>query len=115
MGVALAPARGRGKSRKSLDLIRAAFRILSEIHPASVRAVCYRLFNEKLIDSMEKGCTNAVGAQLTYAREKGIIPWEWIVDGTREIEQPATWDDPGQLLRAAARQYRQDWWKQQSD
>ncbi len=108
-----APRRGRGKAAKNLALIDAAFRILSEIQPASVRAVCYRLFTERLIESMEKRCTNAVGTQLTWAREQGAIPWEWIVDGTREIERPRTWDNPGQLLRAAARQYRQDWWKQQ--
>jgi hypothetical protein len=41
--------RGRGKAQKNLDLIEAAHRILSEIQPASVRAVDYKLFNEKLI------------------------------------------------------------------
>jgi hypothetical protein len=111
--IADAPRRGRGKARKSLDLIGAAHRILSEIQPASVRAVCYRLFNEKLITSMAKSETNRVGTQLTWARERGLIPWDWIVDGTREIERPQTWNDPEQLLRAGARQYRQNLWKQQ--
>jgi hypothetical protein len=111
--IAAAPRRGRGKAQKSLELIDAAYRILSEIQPASVRAVCYRLFNEKLIASMAKNETNRVGAQLTWAREQRMIPWEWIVDGTREIERPKTWNDPGSLLRACAQQYRQDFWKQQ--
>jgi hypothetical protein len=105
--------RGRGKAQKSLDLIDAAYRILSEIQPASVRAVCYRLFTEGWIDGMDKKYTNRVGTQLTWAREQGLIPWAWIVDGTREIERPTTWHNPGQLLRACARQYRQDWWLQQ--
>lgn len=111
--IAATPRRSRGKARKSLELIEAAYRILSEIRPASVRALCYRLFTEGRIPDMSKGSTNAVGAQLTWAREHDIIPWEWIVDGTRAIERPTTWDSPDQLLRAAARQYRQDWWKQQ--
>ena len=70
--IAAAPRRGRGKSQKSLDLIEAAHRILAEIAPASVRAVCYRLFNEKLIASMAKGETNRVGdfAVLRYGE-----PW----------------------------------------
>ena len=110
-----APRRGRGKAQKSLELIDAAYRILSEIQPASVRAVCYKLFNEKLSPSMAKSETNRVGQQLTWAREKGLIPWEWIVDGTREIEQPQTWSNPGSLLRAVAKQYRQDFWKQQEN
>jgi hypothetical protein len=111
--IAAAPRRGRGKAQKSLDLIDAAYRILSEIQPASVRAVDYKLFNEKLIASMAKSETNRVGTQLTWARERRLIPWDWIVDGTRTVEQPATWNDPGSLLRACANQYRQDYWKQQ--
>jgi len=96
-----------------MALIDAAYRILSEIHPASVRAVCYKLFNEKLIKSTAKSETNRVGTQLTYAREQGLIPWEWIVDGTRTIERQPSWDSPDELLRAASQQYRRDWWKQQ--
>jgi hypothetical protein len=111
--IATVPRRGRGKAQKSLDLIDAAYRILSEIQPASVRAVCYRLFNEKLIRSMAKSETNRVGTQLTWAREHDLIPWEWIVDGTRTIERQPSWDSPTELLRAAARQYRRDWWEQQ--
>ena len=39
----------RGKSSQSLELIDAAYEILEEIQPASVRAVCYKLFNRGLI------------------------------------------------------------------
>jgi hypothetical protein len=111
--IASAPRRGRGKAQKSLELIGAARRILSEIQPASVRAVCYKLLNEKLIPSMAKSETNRVGQQLTWAREHGLIPWWWIVDGTRAIAQPTTWDSPEKILRAATRGYRRDWWEQQ--
>ena len=72
----------RGKARRTLALIEAAAEILDEIHPATVRAVCYRLFTLGLIDSMKKGETNRVSTQLTYAREQRIIPWEWIADET---------------------------------
>ncbi len=37
-----AARKGRGKSKASLQLIDAAIRILEEIQPASVRAVCWR-------------------------------------------------------------------------
>ena len=107
------PRRGRGKAQKSLDLIDAAYRILSEIQPASVRAVCYKLFTEKRIKSMAKNEVGKVGTQLVWAREQGLIPWAWIVDSTRAIERPSTWDNPGQILETAARQYRRDWWQQQ--
>jgi hypothetical protein len=44
---------------------------------------------------------------------KGIIPWEWIVDETREVERISTWDDPEQYARAVARSYRRDFWNRQ--
>ncbi len=105
--------RGRGKSALSLKLIEAAIRILDEIQPCSVRAVCYRLFMEKLIKDMSKNSTGAVGKQLVYARENGLIPWEWIVDETREAETVASWDSPESIIRVAVSQYRKDYWAMQ--
>ena len=35
---------------------------------------------------MKKTETNRVGHHLTEARERGLIPWAWIVDETREAE-----------------------------
>ena len=80
----------RGKTAKSLALIDACYTILEEIHPATVRAVCYQLFIRQLIESMAKTCTNRVSDQLVYARKQGIVPREWMVDGTREAERPGT-------------------------
>jgi hypothetical protein len=81
----------RGKTQRTLSLINACYDILAEIHPATVRAVCYQLFIRKLLPSMAKTCTNRVSTQLVYAREEEIIPWAWIVDETREPERPGTW------------------------
>jgi hypothetical protein len=105
--------RGRGKSNRSLELVQAAHAILAEIQPATVRAVCYRLFVAGVIDSMEKKNTSRVSVQLTWAREQGIIPWRWIVDETREAEYVPAWDDPESFARSISRQYRKDYWSQQ--
>jgi hypothetical protein len=105
--------RGRGKAKKSLELINAAVDIMQEIQPAPVRAVCYRLFVAEMIDSMVKSEVDKVGRQLVYAREEGIIPWSWIVDETREAERIASWDHPDELIAAAIRQYRKDYWSGQ--
>ncbi len=105
--------KGRGKSQKSITLINTAIRILEDIQPASVRAVCYRLFIEKLIPSMSKANTNAVGTQLVWAREQGHIPWEWIVDESRKVERINTWKDPESIIRAAVRGYRKNYWSTQ--
>jgi hypothetical protein len=104
----------RGKTAKSLALIDACRDILQEIQPAPVRAVCYQLFVRQLIESMAKTCTNRVSAQLVYAREEGLVPWDWIVDETREAERPHTWADPERYINVVMRAYRRDRWALQS-
>ena len=104
---------GRGKAQRSLDLIDAAHEILEEIQPASVRAVCYQLFNRGLIESMEKKSTNRVSELLTAAREDGTIPWEWIVQEGRGIERVSTWRDPAAFARTVMDAYRKDKWEAQ--
>ena len=105
--------KGRGRSEKSMILIEAARRILQEIQPCSIRAVCYRLFTQKMIPDMSKKSTGAVGTQLVFAREAGLIPWEWIVDETRAAETVASWDNPEQIISSAVAQYRKDYWVMQ--
>jgi hypothetical protein len=105
--------RRRGKSRASLAIVEAAERILSEIAPATVRAVCYRLFVEGLIPNMSKASTDKVSRLLVDAREQEIIDWSEIVDETREVEQLPSWDDPQSLIRAAVSQYRKNYWDAQ--
>ena len=103
----------RGKAVKSLRLIRAIWEILAEIRPASVRAVCYQLFIRRLIEDMSKRCTNRVSTQLVYAREQDLIPWEWVVDETREAEWTPSWDDPAAFIESVIPQYRRDRWRDQ--
>jgi len=106
---------GRGRSQASMDMIVASRRILTEIQPATVRAVAYRLFNERMISSMSRNETNRVSRQLTAAREEGAIPWEWIVDETRSAERVGMWDSPEQIINTATKQYRRNVWKEQND
>ena len=79
--------KGRGLSEERKRRIEAAYDILEEIQPTSVRAVCYRLFTEGLISTMAVRETQKVSSDLVLAREEGLIPWKWIVDETREAER----------------------------
>src|SRR5581483_3137911 len=103
----------RGKTQRTKDLIAACVDILREIQPASVRAVCYRLFTLGFIESMAKTNTNKVSAALTYAREEGFVPWEWIVDETREAEWAGTYASLESYARLMQRLYRRDRWQEQ--
>jgi hypothetical protein len=102
--------KGRGLARKTIDLIDAIVEIAEAIQPCSVRALAYQLFNRKLIPSMAKQQTQKVSRVCTIAREKGYLPWSWIVDPTREVECVPTWEDPEGYARAVQRSYRRNKW-----
>jgi hypothetical protein len=111
--MSVAPRRGRGKSAKSLALISAAYDVLSAIHPATVRAVCYQLFVRGVIRSMAKTETNRVSRLLRIALESEEISWSWIVDETREPERVSAWESPAAYTETVKRSYRRDRWADQ--
>jgi hypothetical protein len=88
--------------------------VAMKAEPITGRGVGYKLFSANLIPSMSAKVMNGtVYRLLKLAREEGTIPWEWIVDETRQLEQVATWDNPARYMRAVARSYRRDFWQQQ--
>jgi hypothetical protein len=107
--------KGRGRAQRSLDLMKAMYEIAEESQPITGRGVGYKLFSLNLIQSMSKNDMQGVYRLLKEAREEGKIPWEWIVDETRTLEQVPTWDDPAQYMVAVARSYRRHFWQQQPE
>ena len=103
----------RGKSSQNLAMINAAYRILQDIQPTTVRSVCYKLFTQGFIPDMSVKSTQRVSVQLVYAREVEIIPWEWLVDDTRKASRASLWHDPAQIIKAAVNSYRRDYWQDQ--
>jgi len=105
--------KGRGRAQRSLDIIKAMHKIAKDGQPITGRGVGYKLFSLNLIPSMGRNDMQVVYRLLKEAREESIIPWEWIVDETRELEQVSTWDNPAAFVRTVARAYRRDFWQQQ--
>ena len=105
--------KGRGRAQRSLELIEAMYEIAEEAEPITGRGVGYKLFSLNLIPSMSRNDMQTVYRLLKEAREEGTIPWEWIVDETRELEQVASWDDADAYMQTMVRDYRRDFWKQQ--
>jgi hypothetical protein len=106
---------GRGMAQKSLDLIDACASILAEIQPTTVRSVCYQLFTRGLIESMSRNETAKVSRLLVIGRENGSIPWNWIVDETREAERVPAWKGLGDYSETILRSYRRDFWELQPE
>ena len=105
--------KGRGIAQRSRDLIEAMYTVTEAAQPITGRGVGYKLFTARLIPSMARNEMQRVYRLLKEARERGIIPWEWIVDETREIERVSTWSNPAAYARTVARSYRRDFWDQQ--
>jgi hypothetical protein len=75
--------------------------------------VAYQLFTRGLIDNMGDKCVRNVSRMIVIAREKGIIPWEWIVDETRQEERVSSWNGLGDFSETVVRAYRKDFWQHQ--
>jgi hypothetical protein len=106
--------KGRGRSKRSLDLIAAMYAAAEAAHPITGRGIGYKMFVALLIASMSRSEMQRIYRLLKEAREQGDIPWDWIVDETRELEQVETWANPAHFARTLARSYRRDFWDQQS-
>ncbi len=105
--------KGRGRAKASLDLIDAMHSAAEAAQPITGRGIGYKLFAAGLIPSMARSEMAKVYRLLKEAREEGIIPWEWIVDETRELESVPSWNDPAEFMRGASRSYRRDFWQDQ--
>jgi hypothetical protein len=104
---------GRGMAQESLSLIEAMHGIAEAMQPITGRGIGYKLFIRGLIPSMARSDMARVYRLLLIARERDIIPWDWIVDESRELERVSTWADPKQYARCVAQSYRRDFWNQQ--
>jgi hypothetical protein len=100
-------------AQRSLDLIEAMRAIVETAQPITGRGVGYKLFTAGLIPSMATSDMKRVYRLLKEARERGMIPWGWIVDEGRTLERVASWSDPAEYTRAVIQSYRRDYWNQQ--
>ena len=89
--------KGRGMAQRSLDLIDAMHAVTKAARPITGRGVGYKLFIKGLTASMARSEMARVYRLLLTAREQGIIPWDWIVDETREFERVVDMGRPGAI------------------
>jgi hypothetical protein len=104
----------RGRSQTTRDLIATCSEIIEPVQPITVRGVCYKLFVAGFIDSMAVKNTQKISRLLRQAREEGVIPWEWIVDDSRNIERDPHWLDLKDYAEAIRNSYHRDYWEHQN-
>jgi hypothetical protein len=84
---------------------------LAEHHPQSVRHVYYRMVVRDLVAKSEAGY-DTVQVQLVKMRRAGLIPYNWITDGTRWARRVKTYGSPAAAVAEVARLYRRNIWAQ---
>jgi len=110
---------GNRMNRAEVARLRAAIVDFVETNkPVTVRQVFYAMTVQGLVDKSDKGPGDGYGnvqRQLQKLRESGVISWDDVVDHTRWIRRPLTWDSPSQAVRSLARGYRRDPWSGQTE
>src|SRR5262245_96733 len=87
------------------DIRDAIYHVVSESRPCTVRQVFYALVVRGVVEKTEAQYNNCVGRLLRQMRKDGTIPYEGIVDESRRVRIPATYDGPADALEDCARTY----------
>lgn len=87
--------------------------VLTELeHPMTVRAVYYRVVSFGAMSKDKDGYRKITHA-LTRLRETGVVPYEYLTDGSRGMTEEPSWPGPAVAIRALMRQYRRPVWTDQ--
>ena len=97
-------------TRAELEERRAAlWEIVAEMEPMTVRQVFYQATVRGIVGKTENGY-GKVQSDLADMRRSGELPFGWIVDNTRWMRKPTTYDGVAAALRDTARLYRKALW-----
>jgi hypothetical protein len=96
---------------KTLPLACVAVDILATLHPLGVRGLMYQLVSTGWVPSTADNYYEQVDRLTIVLRERGVIPFEWIVDELRVRVKPNSWSglsDFGDTVRDV---YRKNFWE----
>lgn len=100
-------------SQRNIELVNA---ILEEYRKQgfrlSLRQLYYQLVARDYIPNNTRSYKN-LGSLVSNARQAGLIDWAMIEDRNRETLIPGHWENPGEIVSAAAAQFRIDKWDKQ--
>lgn len=104
------------RNRKSKDLVGAIDEALIEFteqeQPVTVRQCYYHLVSKGLLAKVEDEY-KWTSRRLTKLREDFRIPFEYVIDNTRWVRKPNTFDGLADILGAVERSYRRPIWDNQ--
>lgn len=78
----------------------------------TLRQLYYQFVARDLIENSQRSYKR-LGSIVNDARLAGSLDWDYIVDRTRNVEIPTSWESPAHIIEAAAQSYRIDRWEGQ--
>lgn len=85
---------------------------ISQGFKLTLRQIYYQLVARDYIPNTEQSYKN-IGNLVNDGRLAGLIDWSAIEDRTRFVRQNPHWDNPQNIIKSAAEQFRLDRWKGQ--
>jgi hypothetical protein len=79
----------------------------------TLRQLFYQLVARTIIENHQSDYKR-VGSIVNDARLAGLMDWDGIEDRTRHLRKPPWWTSPSDVIAAAAKQYREDLWRDQT-
>ncbi|MDX1409295.1 MAG: hypothetical protein R3330_14210, partial [Saprospiraceae bacterium] len=79
----------------------------------TLRQLYYQFVARDLIPNNQRSYKR-LGSIINDARMAGYLDWDYIVDRTRNLEDPQKWESPAQIVQAAANSYYIDRWRGQT-
>lgn len=100
-------------TRESLERIDQVNTILAEYaaqgFDLTLRQLYYQFVARGLIENSQKSYKR-LGDLVNNARLAGLVDWDMITDRGRRMVGNTHWDNPGQIVQAAAQQFRVNRW-----
>jgi hypothetical protein len=95
---------------ESANLVCAAYR--AQGYDLTLRQLYYQFVSRGWIANKDTEYKR-LGSIINDARLAGRLDWDYITDRTRNLRSLAHWNDPTEIMRAVATQFRTDRWESQ--
>ena len=103
------------RTKQAIDEIKTSiYAACAASNPRTIRGLFYHLVGTGLIEKNEVEYKRTVVRLCTEMREKGELPWEWIVDGTRWMRKSPSFNSVQEARERTARIYRRNLWREQN-
>lgn len=101
---------------KARETIAQADAIISEYmaqgYSITLRQLYYQ-FVARLLCPNKQEEYDRLSVHITNGRRAGLIDWDAIVDETRFLRGPTTWEDPAHIIKSCASQFKINLWEHQ--